>query len=402
MLKNFWYAIALKEEVTSTPMRMTVLGQELVLYRDTKNNPVVMSDLCVHRGGALSEGFLEGDCIRCPYHGWKYKPDGECIEIPANPEGRAIPKKARVDAYPAVEKYGWIWTFLGDLPEEERIPIPDLPFFDDPTLRRTTGTYEWDVHYARALENGIDFAHGAWVHGDAFGNRDEPEIEDYEVDYISELGASATINFKPRPARGLWRFLYGKNKEVKPVRVTNTWWMPNVSLLEVRLPMGNQRLFNAHVPVNENKTLTKWQLLRDFFTGSWADKDAARRVVKIFDQDRPMVMGQRPELLPYDLAAELHVKSDAIQVAYRKTRNKYFDMGWGIDMHTIQAEYANYQAVVIPSPARRENPELANAWVMKEVPVRGQTMPDDNKLRRAGDPKKSERRLANGQQEESE
>ena len=92
------------------------------------------------------------------------------------------------------------------------------------------------------------------------------------------------------------------------------------------------------------------------------------------------------------MAAELHVKSDAIQVAFRKTRNKYLDMGYGIDMHKIQADYGNYQTVVIPSPARRENPELANAWVMKEVPVKGRELTADDFTRRPGDMKKSERR----------
>lgn len=392
MIKNFWYAIEFSEKVTRDPIRLTILGQELVLYRDIQNNPVVMSDLCVHRGGALSDGFTEGDCIRCPYHGWKYEPNGACIEIPANPEGRAIPRKARVDAYPSADKYGWIWAFLGDLPEAERPPLPALPHFDNPDLRRTTGIYEWDVHYARALENGIDFSHGAWVHGGSFGNRDEPEIEDYTVEYINELSARATIDFMPNRVGGLWSRLYKSDKERAPIKVTNTWWMPNVTLLEVQLPFGFQRLFNAHVPVNENKTITKWQLLRDFFKGKWADRDAERRVIKIFNEDRPMVMAQRPELLPYDLAAELHVKSDAIQVAFRKTRNKYLDMGYGIDMHRIRAEYANYQAVVIPSPARREVPELANAWIMKEVPVKGQDVQDENKLRRPGDATRSQKR----------
>lgn len=393
MIKNFWYAIEHSENVTRQPIRLTVLGQELVLYRDTQGNPVVMSDLCVHRGGALSEGFTEGDCIRCPYHGWKYQPDGECVEIPANPAGRAIPKKARVDAYPAVDRYNFIWAFLGDLPEAERPPIPELPFFEDTTLKRIYGDYEWDVHYARALENGIDFAHGAWVHGGSFGNRDEPEIEDYTVTYHDEFSASATIKFKPKKAKGLWSRLYRSSQEQEPVQVTNRWWMPNVSMLIVELPFGYQRLFNAHVPVHENKTISKWQLLRDFFKGNWADNDARRRVIKIFNEDMPMVVAQRPELLPYDLAAELHVKSDAIQVAYRKLRNKYLDMGWGIDMHRIRAEYANYQAVVIPSPARRDNPELANAWVMKEVPVKGRTPSEDDFLRRPGSPKRGGQRM---------
>lgn len=388
MLKNFWYAIEFSSVVTRKPMRLTVLGQELVLYRDTQGRPVIMSDLCVHRGGALSDGELDGDCIRCPYHGWKYEPGGACVEIPANPPDRPIPLKARVDAYPAQEKYGYIWAFLGDLPEAERPQIPDLPYFDDPSLRRLEGEFKWNAHYARVLENGIDFAHAPWVHGSSFGNREEPEVEDYEVLFINELSASATVTLKPPPAKGLWSFLYKKGRPA--VKTSNTWWMPNVSLLEVRLPMGNMRLYNAHVPVDDSTTISKWVQLRDFFTGSWADGDARRRVLKIFLQDQPTVEAQRPELLPYDLAAELHIKSDAIQVAYRKTRNKYLDMGYGIDMHRIASEYSRHQATVIPSPARRENPELAHAWVMKEVPVRGRDLPDGHKLRRAGDPKKTE------------
>lgn len=100
------------------------------------------------------------------------------------------------------------------------------------------------------------------------------------------------------------------------------------------------------------------------------DRGARKRVFKIFDQDRKVVEEQRPELLPYDIGAELHVKSDAMQIAYRKMRRRFLDRGWGIDTHRIQAENARYEAVVIPSPARREIPELAHAWVMKEVPVR--------------------------------
>ncbi len=74
--------------------------------------------------------------------------------------------------------------------------------------------------------------------------------------------------------------------------------------------------------------------------------------------------------MPCDLGAELHVKLDTIQIAYRRMRQKYIDKGWNIDTHLIQSEYSRHQAVVIPSPARREIPELGNAWVVKEVPVR--------------------------------
>jgi hypothetical protein len=143
-----------------------------------------------------------------------------------------------------------------------------------------------------------------------------------------------------------------------------------MTLLEVALPMGLMVLFNFHIPIDDEHTVTKWTQMRTFFKGAWADGDAVKRVLKIFYQDLPIVLSQRPELLPYDLGAELSVKSDAIQISYRKMRQKYIDMGWQIDTHRIKTEFGRQHAVVIPSPARKEVPELAKAWVLREVPVK--------------------------------
>jgi phenylpropionate dioxygenase-like ring-hydroxylating dioxygenase large terminal subunit len=373
MLKNFWWPLDFSPEVSSKPKRITALGQEFVLYRKTDGTPVVMSDLCVHRGGALSDGWLEGDCIICPYHGWRYRADGACDRIPANLQGVPVPKKARVDAYPSQDKYGWVWAFLGDLPEGERPSLPELPYFENSeTYKMIYGEFRWDAHYDRALENSLDIAHAPFVHGGSFGNREEPEVEEYEVDELGTWARRATVTLKPpkRNIRGPWKKLYTEQTQTKGV-VTSSWvYMPCVTILDVNLPIGKMLLFNAHIPIDDYVTVTKWINFRSFFKGNWADRDARRRVFKIFNQDKPIVEAQRPELLPYDLGAELHVKSDSIQIAYRRMRQKAIDQGWAIDTHRIADEYSRRQAVVIPSPARREIPELAHAWVMKEVPTK--------------------------------
>lgn len=368
MLKNFWYALCLSTEVTDKPIRVTALGNELVIYRTADGTPSVMSDLCVHRGGALSDGWTKGNCIVCPYHGWEYDKDGACVTIPANLPGRAIPAKARVDQYPTVEKYGFIFAFLGDLPEEERPPLVDIPEFTNPDYRAIWGEYWWDVHYTRAVENGMDIAHAPFVHAGSFGNKDEPEVEEYEVEKF-DWGGDATVHLNPPPAKGIWKFLRG-GKERPRVKTTGGYRMPNITRLNVRLPIGEFLLYTFHLPVAENKTRSIWIMLRTFFKQPLFDGDSVNRVIKIFNEDRRTVLEQRPELLPYDLSAELHVRSDRIQVDFRKKRNHYLDQGWGIDTHLIQSEYANVKAVVIPSPARREIPELKKAWVMKEVPTR--------------------------------
>ena len=115
-------------------------------------------------------------------------------------------------------------------------------------------------------------------------------------------------------------------------------------------------------------------MMRTFFTGGWADKDSIKRTMKIFLEDQPTVEGQRPELLPFDLSAELHVKSDAIQLAYRRWRQVQIDAGLGVPTPTdVQARRS---VAVIPSPARSADPELANAWVFPAVGDPAKAQPD--------------------------
>jgi hypothetical protein len=99
----------------------------------------------------------------------------------------------------------------------------------------------------------------------------------------------------------------------------------------------------------------------------WGDKDTHKRIQYIFKQDDDVIRVQRPEMIPYNLSDELPVRSDALQVAYRRRRAELIDQGWGVDMHQIVGDGPRDVAVVIPSPERRNNPELANAWVHKEV-----------------------------------
>ena len=366
MYKNYWWPLEWAAKLREKPLRIKALGQDLVAYRLENGTAQVMSDLCMHRGGALSDGWVENSCLVCPYHGWTYTADGVCVKIPANQPGMPISKKARVDSYPTIEKYGFIWAFLGDLPEAERPPLPELPNISNPNLKRIEGEYLWKANYERVMENGLDIAHAPFVHGGAFGNRKEPDVPEFEVEHWTG-GAGGTVTLKPPPAKGLWKYLYKKDRP--GVKTRTGFFMPCITMLEVHLPFGLMALIDINLPIDEQTTLTKWVSLRGFFKGNWADSDTRRRVLKIFEQDRPIVEAQRPELVPVDISAELHVPSDAIQIAYRKLRKTVLDKGWGIDTHRIRAEHG-VEATVIPSPGRREVPELASAWVKKEVPVR--------------------------------
>ncbi|WLQ52114.1 aromatic ring-hydroxylating dioxygenase subunit alpha [Streptomyces poriferorum] len=375
MFKNFWYAVEFADRVGRKPAKVVCLGQSLVLYRTKDGRPVALSDLCAHRGAALSGGSLSDDCVVCPYHGWRFDPEGACTSIPANMPGRGIPKKARVDSYPACERYGFVWVFMGDLPEAERPPIPVWPEFDDlvengGSYRMVTGEYLWNSNYERVLENGCDIAHTPFVHGAAFGNPDRPEVEEYTVEQPDEWSAFATVSMHPPAAKGLWSKLYADRKsqgqERPPVVTTAGWMLPNLVKLHVRLPFGNMIIYDTNIPVDETTTLVKWVALRDFFTGSWADANARKRVYRIFGQDAPVVDATRPELLPADLGAELHLRSDMISVAYRRRRQELAAKGWAVGSgDRITGDVPERTSTVIASPGRRDVPEFGRAWEQK-------------------------------------
>lgn len=367
MLKNFWYGVGFSKDVTADPQRVTCLGQDLVLYRTPAGKAVCLSDLCVHRGAALSGGWTKGDCVVCPYHGWQFEPSGACTRIPANKAGLPIPKKARVDSYPVQERYGFVWVFLGDLPEAERPPLPHLPYCEDPAFRPVYGEYLWRSNYERILENGCDISHPPFVHSTSFGNPDKPEVPEVEIEE-SEWSAVADVELEPPAPRGLWSLL-SRGRERPKVRTTAGFFMPNVIQLQVDLPMGKLVIYDTNIPIDDTTTLVKFVVLRNFFRGAWADGNTLKRTLKIFREDEPIVDQVRPELLPFDLPSELHIKSDGMAIAYRRMRARAIAKGWGIDRHTFAVDGPRRTATVIPSPARRESPELVNAWVMKETPA---------------------------------
>ena len=373
LIKNHWYAVEFGHEVADQPVLARVHGHDLVLWRSPNGMVNAQSDLCVHRGGSLAGGAVVGDCVQCPYHGWRYSTDGACVEIPANREGLPIPKKARIDTYPCVERYGFVWVFLGDLSAAERPPMPELDGLDEHTEARAEGyrpifgDFTWQANYDRVLENAVDIAHTPFVHSGSFGNKEQPEIQEFDLDETRRNGylasVTATVELEPPRPSGMWRFISKKDRP--PVSTSTGFYPPNMSMLVVRLPLGEIRIFTAAVPRDEHVTVSKYCMLRTFFTGGWADKDSQRRTLKIFLEDQPTVEGQRPELLPFDLSAELHVKSDSIQLAYRRWRQEQIDKGWGLEIPSD--EEAMRAAAVIPSPSRANDPELANAWVFPAV-----------------------------------
>src|SRR6185503_14162574 len=112
-LRRYWLVVGTAADLHDIPQAVTVLGEELVLFRDQGGTLGLIGKHCPHRGASLEYGEIEAGGIRCPYHGWLFNVRGQCLEMPAEPRGSNFPEKARHLSYPVREQGGFIFAYLG-------------------------------------------------------------------------------------------------------------------------------------------------------------------------------------------------------------------------------------------------------------------------------------------------
>jgi len=166
-VRNCWYVAAWNYELEASALasRM-ILGEPIVLYRKTDGTLVALEDRCCHRLAPLSAGRVEGDNIRCMYHGLKYDPAGHCIEIPGQDR---VPAQAKVRAYPVVERHSWVWVWMGDPALADPALIPPAVGMDDPAWMLQSGHLDYAAGYELINDNLLDFTHLSFVHENTLG-----------------------------------------------------------------------------------------------------------------------------------------------------------------------------------------------------------------------------------------
>jgi 5,5'-dehydrodivanillate O-demethylase len=162
LLRRYWYPIAtLPELVTEPVLAVTVLGENLALYRTDGGDLGLVAQRCPHRGASLAYGIAEADGLRCAYHGWKFDGAGSCLEQPAEPAESAFKNRVRVPAYPVQEMGGLIWAYLGP-PPVPLLPRYDLFVRDD--LEREIGITRLPCNWLQIMENSLDPVHLEYLH----------------------------------------------------------------------------------------------------------------------------------------------------------------------------------------------------------------------------------------------
>ena len=174
-LRNAWYVAALSREIGRhlTPLQM--LGERIVVFRDRRGEPVVLEDACPHRKLPLSRGRLTGDCVECGYHGLTFDASGACVRAPTQD---LIPPLARVLSYPAVDKYGLLWVWMGEPSAADEADLIDIEYAEHPDWHITRGAaLSCRCNYLYLMDNLLDPSHVAWVHPTTFassGTQDTP------------------------------------------------------------------------------------------------------------------------------------------------------------------------------------------------------------------------------------
>ena len=167
LFRRYWIPALLAEELPANdcpPVRVKLLSERLVAFRDSKGRYGLIDEFCAHRGVSLWFGRNEECGLRCPYHGWKFDFTGQCIEVPSEPEESGFAKKIKLRSYPLVERGGILWTYMGQ--PEHKPPLPEWEFAMVTPDHRFVSKRLQECNWLQAMEGGIDSSHVSWLHRD--------------------------------------------------------------------------------------------------------------------------------------------------------------------------------------------------------------------------------------------
>ena len=165
LLRRYWIPALHSQELPAAdcpPVRLKLLSERLIAFRDTQGRIGVMDEFCAHRGVSLWFGRNEEGGLRCAYHGWKYDVSGQCIELPSEPEASGFCKKIKLRSYPCAELGDVIWIYMG--PPALRPPLPAFEWTQVSSSHRFVSKRTQECNYLQAMEGGIDSAHVSFLH----------------------------------------------------------------------------------------------------------------------------------------------------------------------------------------------------------------------------------------------
>jgi len=320
MIYNQWYVILESKELKKqTPLRITRLSANMVLWRDEKNEVACIADECCHRGASLSCGKIVKGNLECPFHGFIYDKSGNVQVIPANGKNRPVPESMKVPAYKTFEAFGLIWLWWGENDKIKGDPF----FFKELEHFSYSGLKDhWNVHYSRAIENQLDVVHLPFVHKTTIGRGNKTLVNGPVVIRDKELLTFYVNNVEDD----------GKTVPLKPDEIADyeklfhlQFHYPNIWQNYIS---DKIRAFAAFVPVDEENSiiyiryyqnLIRIPLLKEFF--NYIGKISSLIILR---QDKRIVITQLPKKSTLKMDERL-IMGDKPIIEYRKHRQELID-----------------------------------------------------------------------------
>jgi phthalate 4,5-dioxygenase oxygenase subunit len=165
LFRSYWIPALLADELPENecpPVRVKLLSERLLAFRDSDGRYGLIDEFCAHRGVSLWFGRNEESGLRCPYHGWKYDVTGQCIEVPSEPVESGFCRKIKLKSYPLIVRGGVLWTYMG--PPDKQPPEPEWEFALVPAAQSFMSKRWQDCNWLQALEGGIDSSDVSFLH----------------------------------------------------------------------------------------------------------------------------------------------------------------------------------------------------------------------------------------------
>jgi len=366
---NVWYVAKFSKDLTNEPVKVRILGADLVLFREMDGTPRCISNVCPHRGSSLAAGCLYKDgTLACPFHGFRFNGQGDCTLVPSrrDHEVQIVAPGMRTDAYATVEKFGLIWVCLGDEPDAAS-PIFDMPEWDNNEWRCTTNEEIWEADYHTCKFTNLDYVHLPVVHGIMFqGNENPIQAPEHRIT-ATEHGFQSVMRVNAAPSAGVWQELREEGTQVESIM---KFFVPGFTLRgQVEIGGIGSGQFNIFyeftTPIDESRTLMRHVFLRNYRMEESFDLEHTRRNLQNVHQDKALAESQRPRIAPTGPNPNgiyTH-DEDRIMLTYWGLMERMRNRGWQIDRAKLQDP--DRAVRIIPSPNRKHNPD---GWVYDAIP----------------------------------
>ena len=341
-LKNTWYVAGKSEDIDGKPLGRRLCNEPIVFYRAGSGRVAALEDFCPHRGAPLSLGFVKEGQLVCGYHGLEMGCDGKTVAMP----GQRVRGFPAIRAYPAAERYGFIWVWPGDADQADEALIPQLEFFDNPAWAYGGGLYHVKADYRLMIDNLMDLTHETYVHANSIG---QPEIDESPCKTTVEGDQVVTARYMENiKAPPFWKMAMRANGLPDDADV-DRWQIcrfspPSHVMIDVGVALAGRGGFDAPdeakvysvvvdfiTPETEASMLYFWGMARKFKPQDAALTDSIREGQgKIFSEDLEMLERQQKNLLAHPTRELLKLNIDAGGVQSRRVIDRLLAQEQGV------------------------------------------------------------------------